>query len=98
MQNYQSLPLEKWDIFHRMELFWKYSRKRLENPVSIVLSNSTVWKCFPWYGNILEMKLPYCGRGPVFTGITLSAEVIVEMLSCFAEFTCQPIQQLQHYI
>lgn len=39
-----------------------------------------------------------CGRGPVFTGITLSAEMIVEMLSCFAEFPCQPIQQLQHYI
>ena len=23
--------------------------------ISIVLSNSIVWKCFPWYGNILEM-------------------------------------------
>ena len=43
----------------------KYCRKRLENPISIVLPNST-WKCFPCYGNILEIKLLYCGRGPVF--------------------------------
>ena len=51
----------------------------LENPISIVLYNSIVWKYFPWYGNILETleilwKLPYCGIGPVFlvnTGLTL---------------------------
>ena len=51
----------------------------LENPISKVLYNSIVWKCFPWYGNILETleilwKLPYCGIGPVFpvnTGLTL---------------------------
>ena len=49
------LALEKLDLFHRMEIFWKYCRKRLENPVSIVLSNYTVWKCFLWYGNILEI-------------------------------------------
>ena len=58
--------LEKLDFFHYMEIFWKYSRKGLQNPVSIVVSNSIVWKLFPWYGNILEIKLPYCGRGPVF--------------------------------
>ena len=45
---------------------WKYWRKRLENPISIVLSSSVVWTYFPWYGNILEIKLPYCGRGSVF--------------------------------
>ena len=27
-------------------IFWKYCIKRLENPISIVLSNSIVWKCF----------------------------------------------------
>ena len=43
-----------------------YCRKRLENPIFIVLSHSIAWKCFPWYGNILEIKLPYCGRGPDF--------------------------------
>ena len=47
-------------------IFWKYCIKGLENPISIVFSISIVWKCFPWYGNILEMKLQYCERGPVF--------------------------------
>ena len=37
--------LEKLNLFHNMETFWKYCRKRLENPISIVLSNSIVWKC-----------------------------------------------------
>ena len=50
---------------------WKYFRNIVKtrlvyNPISIALSNSIVWKCFPWDGNILEIKLPYCGRGPVF--------------------------------
>ena len=27
----------------------------MENPISIVLSNSIVWKCCPWYGNIQEI-------------------------------------------
>ena len=33
----------------------KCCRKRLENSISLVLSNSIEWKCCPWYG-----------RGPVF--------------------------------
>ena len=33
---------------------WRYWRKRLENRISIVLSNSIVWKCFPWCGNISQ--------------------------------------------
>ena len=45
---------------HSMETFWKYCRKRLENLISIV------WKCIPWYGNILKIKLPYLGRSAVF--------------------------------
>ena len=50
---------------------WKYFRNIVKtrlvyNPISIALSNSIVWKCFPRDGNILEIKLPYCGRGPVF--------------------------------
>ena len=51
-------------------IVWKYFGnivlKRLNNPISIVLSNSIKWTCFPWCGNILEIKLPYCGRGPDF--------------------------------
>ena len=72
------IPRDKLDFFPCMEIFWKYRRKRLENPISIVLSNSTssmemlsvVWK---YSRNTLEMKLPFCRRGPVFPvyGITL---------------------------
>ena len=29
---------------HRMKIFWKYCRNILENPISIVLSNSMEWK------------------------------------------------------
>ena len=47
-------------------IYISYCRKRLENPISIVLSNSIVSKCCRLYGNILEIKLLYCGRGPVF--------------------------------
>ena len=39
-----------------------YCTKRLENPISIVLSNSIVWKCFPWY-NILELTIASCEQG-----------------------------------
>ena len=53
---------KKIDLSHSMEIFWKYCRKRLENPISIVLSSSTVWKCFPWYGNILEILWKYSGN------------------------------------
>lgn len=40
---------------------WKYFRNIVKtrlvyNPISIALSNSIVWKCFPWDGNILEIK------------------------------------------
>ena len=38
---------------------------------NLVLFNSIVWKCCPWYGNILEIKLRYCGRGSVFSVCTL---------------------------
>ena len=41
--------MEKLNLFHCVEIFCKYCRKRLENPISIVFSNSIVWKCFPWY-------------------------------------------------
>ena len=40
--------LEKLDLFHFMEIFWKFPRKRLENPISIVLSNSI------YYGNVFR--------------------------------------------
>ena len=39
------------------EMFCNIVKKRFENPISIILSNSLVWECFPWYGNILEMAL-----------------------------------------
>ena len=61
--------VEILDLF----IVWKYYRKRLQNPLSIVLSNSIVRECFPWCGNIQETfcqyfgKLPYCGRGPIFS-------------------------------
>ena len=50
--------LEILDLFHSMEIFWKYCR-RLENPISIVLPNSMIWKCCPWYGNIMEILWKY---------------------------------------
>ena len=57
--------IKTFDLFHSLEIFWtEYCRKRLENSISIVLSNSIVWKCCPCYGNILEIELPYFG--PVF--------------------------------
>ena len=34
--------------------------------MSIVLFNSILQNCCPWYGNVLEKKLPYCGRRPSF--------------------------------
>ena len=51
-----------------MKIFWKCCRRRLKNPISIVLSNSiiAVWKCFPWCGYIVEIKRSHCGTGPVF--------------------------------
>ena len=51
--------LEKLNLFHGIEMFWKYCRKRLENPISIALYNSIVWECFPWYGTILEILSKY---------------------------------------
>ena len=58
--------LEKVDFFHRIENFWKYCIKRLENQIFIVLSNSLVCEYFLWCENILEIKLPCCVRRPVF--------------------------------
>ena len=53
--------------------------------ISIVLSNSIVWRCFPWYGkysrNTLEIKLPYCGRDPVFPVFFPNAALIDELFS-----------------
>ena len=43
--------LDWLDLFYGKEIFWKYCRKRLENPISKVLSNSIVLKCCRWYGN-----------------------------------------------
>ena len=47
-------------------IVWKYFGntvgKRSENPISIVLSNSIVWKCFPWCGNIREILWKYYGN------------------------------------
>ena len=37
--------METLNLFHSTEIFWKYC-KRLENPISIVVSNSITWKCF----------------------------------------------------
>ena len=52
--------LEKLDLFHSIEVFFKYCRKRLENPISIVLSNSIVWKRFSvvwkYFRNSLEVS------------------------------------------
>ena len=45
-----------------MEIFWKYCRKRMENPIFKVLSNSIIWKCFSWYGSILEIFWRYSGN------------------------------------
>ena len=45
-------------------ILWKHfecCRKRLENPISIVLSNCIVWRC-PWCGNILEKNWKYFGN------------------------------------
>ena len=43
-----------YGLFHSMELiFWKFCRKRLKNPFSIVLSSSIECECIPWYGTIL---------------------------------------------
>ena len=36
--------MERLDLFHSMKIFWKHCRKMLENLISIVLSNSIVWK------------------------------------------------------
>ena len=58
--------LEKLHLFHCMEIFWKYCRKSLENPISIVLSKSIVWKCCPWYEKILEILSKYSGNKIVF--------------------------------
>ena len=52
----------KLDLYHSMEIFKKCYRKRLQNLISIVLSNSIVWKCFPWNGNILEILWKYSGN------------------------------------
>ena len=45
-----------------MEIFWKYCRKRLEYPISIIFSNSILWECFPWNGNIQEILWKYFGN------------------------------------
>ena len=62
--------LEKCDLFHSMVIFWKDCRKRLENPISIVLSTfiecGNVFIFKKYCGNILEIKLPYGGKGSVF--------------------------------
>ena len=45
------LSLEKMGplCFYFMEIFWKCRRLKLENPISIVLSNSIVY-----YGNVFR--------------------------------------------
>ena len=50
------------DLFHSMDIFWKYCSKSLENPISIVLSNFIVRKYILWYGNILEILSKYSGN------------------------------------
>ena len=60
--------------------YWKCCRKRLENPISIVLSNSIVWKCCPWYGNFLEILWKYSGNK---TSIHFSSKCLAV---CFAIF------------
>ena len=70
--------LEKLGLFHRMETFWKHCRKRLENLISIVLSNSIVWKYI-----LEELKLPYCERDTVFR----MQNLWVYCISCFTSFT-----------
>ena len=55
-------PLENWTSSTVWNIIWKYYRKRLENPISIVLSNSIVWKCIPCYGIILETFWRYSGN------------------------------------
>ena len=67
MANLSHIHWNKLNLFHGMEIFWNYCAKRLENPMSIVLFNSILQNCCPWYGNVLEKKLPYCGRRPVFS-------------------------------
>ena len=49
------MALERLDLFLWIKVLWKYFRKRLENPISIVFPNSIAWECFPWYENILEI-------------------------------------------
>ena len=65
---------------------WKYLgnivEKRLENPISIV------WKCFPWYGNILEIKFPCSGRGAVFPGTQRSYKIIPQNVKFVARKEC----------
>ena len=50
-----------------MEIFhWKCCSKRLENPISIVLSNSRIVReCCPWYRNILETLWKYSANKTV---------------------------------
>ena len=75
--------LQKLDLFHSMEIFWKYCRKRLENPISIVLSNSIVRKCFTWYGNIQEILWKYFGnRTSILWKESSFSRGIVTAVSC----------------
>ena len=65
--------LENWTS----SVVWKYFRKRLENPISVVLSDSILWKYFMWLENFLEIlwkffleiKLPYFGRVQFSSGL-----------------------------
>ena len=72
--NLISIALEKMDLLHSMEVCWQYCRTMLENLIYIVLSNPQYGNVYrgmeifkKYSGNIVEIKLPYCGRDPDFS-------------------------------
>ena len=53
---------KEWNSSTVWRYFGNIVKKMLQNPISIVLSNSIIWKCFLCYGHILEILLKYFGN------------------------------------
>ena len=85
-------------VFHSMDMFWKYCRKRLKSLISIVLSNSMVWKYSRntpeifWKSNLHTVEEVYCTKD-IFTRLMfcrlLRHKMIINPLvldSCLGEW------------